>query len=211
MNEVLRSKAVRWIGLGWTAFIVENVVLSHNRDYIIERYGDVDYHNAYNFLSTTACGSIAWGYLKHGRRKGPTLNPRGKAIIAFGSLIQIVGLVGLSQVPPKLQLPFVFAPSDPVISSNNNLEKSSSNRALQIRCPMDFKSSDIPLNTVYGMERISRHATFWSLGLACAGYAMTTIYISEIVMFGFPLVFAFIGSEHQDYRYNSDYHTFCVL
>ena len=30
---------------------------------------------------------------------------------------------------------------------------------------------------------------------------MTTVFIPEIVMFSFPLVFALIGSEHQDYRY----------
>lgn len=30
---------------------------------------------------------------------------------------------------------------------------------------------------------------------------MTTVFISEIVMFTFPLIFALIGTEHQDMRY----------
>lgn len=59
---------------------------------------------------------------------------------------------------------------------------------------------DIPPNTIYGMERISRHATLWSFGMTCAGYAMITVFIPEVIMFSFPLIFAYIGSEHQDYR-----------
>jgi hypothetical protein len=83
-SKVFSSKAVRWITFGWSAFIVENVVLSHNREWIIETYGDNNYHNIYNTLSTAACSSIAWGYFKHGRKQGPFLTPRSKPLILFG-------------------------------------------------------------------------------------------------------------------------------
>ena len=71
VNSMLANKGVRWIGLGWTAFILENVVLSHNREEIISRFGSNNYHTTYNILSTAACSSILYGYLRHGRGKGP--------------------------------------------------------------------------------------------------------------------------------------------
>lgn len=144
--EACKSKAVRWIGIGWSAFIVENVVLSHNREWIRETYGDHNYHNMYNALSTAACSSIAWGYFKHGRGMGPLLNPRSKPLLLAGSLFQIIGLVGLSQVPPKLQIPVTFVPNNSQSSSRDGStvaterSSSSSSNKLQVRCPMDFKA-----------------------------------------------------------------------
>lgn len=143
--EACKSKAVRWIGIGWSAFIVENVVLSHNREWIRETYGDDNYHTLYNTLSTVACSSIAWGYLKHGRGMGPLLNPRSKPLLLAGSIVQIIGLVGLSQVPPKFQIPVTLVPSGSQ-SNTEDTAKSGQSSAntfsskLQVRCPMDFKA-----------------------------------------------------------------------
>lgn len=64
---------MRWIGLGWSAFVFENLVLSHNRTFIIENYTEKYYHLTYNILSSTACLSIGYGYMFHGRKKGPVL------------------------------------------------------------------------------------------------------------------------------------------
>ena len=158
-QQALHSKAVRWIGLGWSAFIAENVILSHNREWIIQNYGDDNYHNLYNTLSTAACGSIAWGYLKHGRGKGPMLPGKSKAMLLAGSLVQIVGLIGLSQIPPKLQIPVTFGPKTGVtalqntLPSDNNVASTVSNAQnaakVQIRCPMDFKAKGEPTLVLY--------------------------------------------------------------
>ena len=51
------------------------------------------------------------------------------------------------------------------------------------------------------MERVSRHSTFWSISLVSIGRAITTIFLPEVVMFSFPMVFAYIGGWHQDSRY----------
>lgn len=164
----IKSKAVRWIGLGWSAFILENVILSENREYIISRFGDSNYHNIYNSLSTAACGSIAWGYFKYGRSNGPTLAlPRSKFSVVTGALFFTMGLVGLSQIPPKLQMPVTIKENQAgTISKEQTV---ATKGTFQVRCPMDFKAGDVPPGTIYGLDRISRHATFWSLGICCAG------------------------------------------
>ena len=39
MNILLKDKGVKFIFLGWSSFIAENVIVSHNRDYIIDHLG----------------------------------------------------------------------------------------------------------------------------------------------------------------------------
>jgi uncharacterized membrane protein len=51
------------------------------------------------------------------------------------------------------------------------------------------------------MERVSRHSALWFMGITTLGSAMVTPYPAHAVMFTFPLIFALIGGEHQDYRY----------
>jgi hypothetical protein len=209
VRSALASRGVRWIAAGWTGFILENLVLSHNRTEIISTFGSDTYHNAYNTLSTVACSSIAWGYFKHGRRTGPKLSSRSKPALIIGLLSQTIGLVCLSQLAPKLQLPVAFgsenfgssADATRPSSSKNQAAESKSQFSMRIRCPMDFKPIDAPPDGVHGIERISRHCVFWSFGLVCMGQACYALYIPEIVMFTFPIVFALIGSEHQDYRF----------
>lgn len=224
LNLILKSRGVKWIGLGWTGFIVENLVLSQYREQIIGEYGDKVYHNVYNTLSTLACGSIGYGYFKHGKGCGPALrNPRGKVAMALGFAVQTIGLVGLSQLAPKLQMPVELAgePVSPSPSSASSLPaiptssspaptttsppsaagQAAGNSKIRIRCPMDFKPKDVPEGSIFGLERVSRHATFWSFGLVCLGQALFTPLIPEIVFFTFPVVFAVIGGSHQDYRH----------
>jgi len=54
----LRNPGVRWVAVGWTGFITENLLLSENRQAIIEAIGDREYHLIYSSLSTIACSSI---------------------------------------------------------------------------------------------------------------------------------------------------------
>lgn len=51
------------------------------------------------------------------------------------------------------------------------------------------------------MERITRHAVFWSFGFLTLSKAITTIYLPEVFMFTFPTIFAYIGGAHQDHRF----------
>lgn len=98
-----------FIAGGWGLFLGENVLLSENREWLIERYGDENYHLGYNTLSSFACGSILYGFFKHrgtGPRwarfaKGAAPRPLRAAAIA----LQCLGLAGFSQLVPKLQLP----------------------------------------------------------------------------------------------------------
>lgn len=206
---MFKSKGVKWIGLGWTGFILENLVLSHNREEIISTFGSDKYHMVYNTLSTLACSSIAWGYYKH-RKMGPVLKGRTMLSLGAGFALQAVGLACLSQLAPKLQAPVLLdtaanpQPSHVTTSvpaNADNVSSQASSFSVRVRCPMDFKPKDVPSDGIYGLERISRHAVFWSLGLACAGQACYTLFVPEMVMFSFPLIFAVIGTEHQDYRY----------
>lgn len=70
----LKDKGVKFILIGWTSFIAENVVVSHNRDYIINQLGGENtYRQIYSCLSTMAMSSIAYGYFKYARNRGPLL------------------------------------------------------------------------------------------------------------------------------------------
>ena len=70
------------------------------------------------------------------------------------------------------------------------------------RCPFDFRSDkDMPPGTVHSLERVTRHPMLWSLAAVGAGAALRARFVSEVVMFGFPVVFALVGGAHQDYRY----------
>jgi len=194
------NKAIKFIGLGWTGFILENVVMSHNRDWIISEFGDHKYHMTYNVLSTAACSSILYGYIKHGRKSGPLVPCKGIPGIVASLVLQTIGFGIISQQLPKLQMP-VGVKSETKPEATNNAINTTGGSALFVRCPMDFRPPDVPADGVYGTMKISRHAAFWSFGMVCAGEALTTVFLPEVVMFSFPIVFALIGSEHQDYRY----------
>lgn len=196
--ECVQSKGVRWISFGWLGFITENVVLSENRTEIIAAFGDSNYHRLYNTLSTAACASIGWGFFKHGRGQGPALRYRGKISLFTGYVLQSLGFVGLSQLLPKFQIPVTKSAEDNTSPATSEAPAASS---FALRCPMDFRPNDVPADGIYGVERISRHANLWSYGLVTLGYAATTIFVPEIVMCIWPIVFTYVGSSHQDYRY----------
>lgn len=214
-QAVIKSKGVKWITFGWLSFIAENVILSENRTEIIERFGDDTYHQVYNTLSTLACGSIAWGYFKHGRHAGPLIRPKGSLpAIVIGTALQTIGFIGALQLLPKLQVPWV-------IEYAENKETAATTGAASIttatpvpppqqpaikfaaRCPMDFRSmkSAEDADAIVGLERVTRYPFLWIFGLCTIGNAMSTIYWTERVMFTFPTVFAYLGSVHQDSRF----------
>ena len=204
ISLTLKHPGVRWIAFGWSGFILENLILSENRDKIIQHYGKDNYHYIYNTLSSVACLSIGWGLLKHGYRKGPTIgSARGMLSRSIACCLQGVGLIGFSQLIPKLQIPVVLKGVDISADqlSTSNIETVLKGASFNVRCPMDFRSRESTVGSIYGSERVTRHPMLWSLGLFGLGHAFRTIYITEIVMGSFPFIFAYIGGAHQDSRY----------
>lgn len=202
-------KGVYWILGSWIAFAAENVIVSENREYLISSFGDDNYHLLYNTLSTAACSSLIYGYIRYGRRQGPIMSKPNIVARIFGFGFQSLGFVGLSQLFPEIQLPVAFDRSvsgtaiDRPVSNQDPVHNPSSNGlSIRFKCPMDFKGyNNSQKNDIFGIERISRHPVFWSMGFSCLGPAFRTIYLSEAAMFSFPIVMASIGTFHMDSRY----------
>lgn len=210
IQSFLSSKGIRWISLGWIGFILENLILSENRTKIIELFGDDNYHLTYSTLSTIACGSIFYGYIVHGRMKGPTISSPTLIRKVNSFILQTLGLIGISQTIPLIRMPYTYdilpspsSPTDSSISPSSPPTSTTNEQPVKVwRCPMDFqKRGNGSENDVYGMERITRHVVFWSFGLLTLSKAITTIYLPEVVMFTFPSIFAYIGGSHQDHRF----------
>lgn len=147
--------------------------------------------------------------------QGPKIwNPSRPLPMAAAFILQSIGLIGFSQLVPKLQIPIAIRQPNTLTAGGNGEGTElhtvakvqepvgpSAVGSIQARCPMDFTPKDVPADGVYGVKRVTRHSTFWALGLLGAGTALGTPFASEIVMFGMPAVFAVIGGAHQDYRH----------
>ncbi|KAI8907318.1 hypothetical protein EDD86DRAFT_53188 [Gorgonomyces haynaldii] len=161
------DKGSRIIALGWTCFTAENLIMSENRQWIIEQLGNEKrYHLVYNSLSTAACASIAYGFLRY--RKGTSVTPFGGRLLPF--FFHGLGFVGLSQLLPEI-----------------HLDRSTKDNAQET--PKD------------GIKRITRHPMLFSLGLAGLGSCLRSTFLAERILYGFPIVFAFVGGAHQDKRF----------
>ena len=211
LQQALSNKAIKWISFGWIGFITENVIISDNREWIIDNYGNDNYHMAYSLLSTITSGSILYGYLRYGRGQGPKISPPTSIRSLSSFVFTSMGLIGFSQYIPLIRMPYTYEnenENDNNIPSNGIkksklVQQNTSNESKTWRCPLDFKPKDIKKTEdgVYGMERVSRHGMFWSLGALSLGKALSTVYVPEIIMFGFPIAFAYIGGAHQDIRF----------
>ena len=159
----------------------------------------------YNTLSTGACASIAYGYFRFGRKQGPRLwSATGAGARGAAVALQALGLAGFSQLLPRLQVPLTTdatpAPAGgPRTSSGGG--GGSDRGGLRVRCPMDFKPADLPEDGIYGLKRVTRHPTFWSMGVFGLGAALATPFATEVAMFSMPALFALIGTAHQDSRF----------
>ena len=225
MTTYVFCKGCRWIAGGWIGFITENVLLSHNRDEIISRFGKDNYILAYSTLSTATCGSIAYGLIRFGVGQNAFIARRSPVALMAGFVLQTAGLVGLSQTLPPLQIPFALKSSSDHHNSAASSSTGSSNEidvagpagpsvvasptgsssfSFTLRCPIDYQQSrnaKADTNEEYGIERITRHPTLWSLGLIGLGTASLSVFLPEVVFGSFAGLFAAIGSSHQDYRH----------
>ena len=162
-SQVFSCRGSKYIAFGWIGFISENLLLSHNREEIISAYGKDNYILAYSTLSTATCGSIAWGLFRHGIGKSPFVAKRSGIALATGFLLQTLGLVGLSQTMPPLQIPFVNVIPEKSSSKENRDDSAKEKTSLALRCPIDFQrhKNEKGMDTIYGVERITRHPTLW--------------------------------------------------
>jgi hypothetical protein len=191
---------------GWSLFIAENVLLSHNRTFVIELLDNQEehYHYVYGTCSTVATLLIAYGY-KSVRNQAPFFPSAGtptRRALALG--LQAAGLVGLSQMAPKLQVPVALAPpspspASPASPSSPSPAPAPANPVWQVRCPFDFTPSKD--DSVQGMARISRHSSLWSFASLSLGSAFAAASIPQALCLSGPLAVALIGGAHQDYRF----------
>ena len=205
LKEAFKYKGVRYIMSGWAFFIAENVIVSHNKITIIDNFGEDSYYRLYNLLSTCACGGLFYSWYFYGRKRGPIVLFHKLSNISHGVgfSLQSLGLVGLSQLLPPLQIPISSIP-DNKYSEKPSASENKSPFSINLRCPIDLKayqdSKNKDSSSVYGIERVSRHAVLWSMGIFFLGSAASTIYLTEIVMGTSPILFSLIGTFHQDYR-----------
>ena len=207
IRKVVNDKGVLLVSFAWLSFISENLILSHNREEIISRFGPSAYYYSYSLLSTISCGAIVYSYAWHCRGRG--LPSPSKTVLrqSLSFITQSLGLIGFSQLAPKLQLPFERTETEAKIlpdSTNiNNGEKLPKVLGITLRCPIDFRASENERNqkNEFGIERITRHPVLWSIATTCLGSAISASFVPEIVALSFPLVWAIIGGAHTDYRH----------
>ncbi|KAL3803346.1 hypothetical protein HJC23_009310 [Cyclotella cryptica] len=217
----LTTTPLQWALGGWTFFLLENVLLSENRTYLLSRLGDDTYHAIYGTCSTLAMGSVAYGY-RRVRGAPPLL--LGAVPTVGGKMVSLVclslGLGIISQMTPKLQIPVEYygsvgkttTPTPPPEEhvTNGPMESSETNdtvsRGWKVRCPFDFTDKkqqphDGHVPPLYGVERISRHPGLWSLAFLGLGNAMLVPSLPQRVWLSMPVLVAFIGGAHTDSRY----------
>jgi hypothetical protein len=211
----LNNNGIKFVAGGWGLFLLENIILSENREWLCKTYGEDMYHYGYNTLSTSACLSILYGFAKYkgsGRRwssftkgKAPLFPFRASAMI-----LQTFGLACFAQLLPKLQIPVALDTREELKDDSRNVRpgqkpvepKNKATFTFKARCPMDFRSKpDLPPDAVYGVERITRHHNLWALASLGVGTALITPFIVESAFFGGPLLLSTFGTAHQDARF----------
>ena len=138
----------KWIAAGWIGFITENLVLSENRQYIIDNYGKDKYMAAYSSLSALSCGSIGYGLLRYGIGQSPFARSRSAVAYAAGLVLQTTGAVLLSQTLPPFQIPVELTGGTSSSSSSSSgsgaagpISPPKEGMSFALRCPIDFEHS----------------------------------------------------------------------
>jgi len=208
---IRNSQSLKWAVGGWSFFIAENFVLSENRTWIIEKYGDDAYHYVYGTLSTAACASIGYGYNYKIKNAGPfawaknSPIPPGAKVLSFAALSLGLGIA--SQTCPKLQIPLHYVRETPGIREGSITSAgatiSNSDSKWKVQCPFDFTDGRSQTGTyeLHGLERISRHPGLWSFGLIGLGGGLLSASLPTTLWMSMPLMVALVGGSHTDSRY----------
>lgn len=211
-------------------FILENLVLSENRTFLIETLGDQGYHGLYGTLSTAAMGSVGYAYVrKISTSPSPSILGISQLVSHWGVRGRVAswaftssGLIMASQALPKLQIPLEYYNSSqdqqqhttttyaegPVAPPMNN-SSSSTGGSWKVCCPFDFTDSKIKDNNsssgevleVHGLERISRHPGLWSFACLGLGHACLVPLMPQKIWWSMPFWVALVGGSHTDSRY----------
>ena len=107
-----------------------------------------------------------------------------------------LGLVGFSQLLPKLQVPVGRTP-EPSTSSGG---AGSGQRTWSVRCPFDFSAPAAEDGSIHGVQRVSRHAALWSFAAVCLGSAVVVPSIPQAACLAGPTMVALLGGAHTDSR-----------
>jgi hypothetical protein len=202
MKFDIASRLIFW---GWTGFIAENLVLSHNRSAIIEELGDKNYHRIYNTLSTASCLTILYGFYRGKKLTSPNtihgLNKfngtRAGKILGMG--IRVIGLGIGSQTFPKLQFPWEIHYGASQKDQSEINSQAIQHLTVKSKCPIEF-GSDRDGETAIS-KKITRHPMLWTLGLTSLSFIFRSTYMHQVIFFGYPIIFTIIGGLHQDYRH----------
>jgi hypothetical protein len=196
VSFIMTRSQLGWAAGGWAFFIVENAVLSENRDYIIDHLSSQGYYALYGTASTAATVGILYGYRTLSNvsssmtttsmipRTVPSIPRLGLAIV-----IQSIGLILASQAIPSLQIPI--------------------DSKFQVRCPFDFARDRQPppspgtgtSSAAGGLDRVSRHASLWALGLTTLGASLLQPSIPMSLWMLGPTAVALVGGAHADSRF----------
>jgi len=221
------NAALKWAAGGWSLFIAENLILSENRTFLIDRLGDDGYHGLYGTLSTIAMGSVAYGYRYKIRGQGPfafgASGRPGAVALAASFGLQALALGMVSQSAPKLQIPVQLVDGGSSSSSSATADANTDTTAQvksapasggsrwKVRCPFDFSDSKsqtgVPKGTrqqadqLAGLDRITRHPGLWSFGLLGLGNALLVPSIPTRIWLSMPAMVALIGGAHTDSRH----------
>ena len=220
------ASGLKWAAGGWSLFIAENLLLSENRTYLIDRLGDDGYHGLYGTLSTVAMCSVAYGYRYKVRGQGPfAFSGRpAPAALAASFALQALALGMVSQSAPKFQIPVHLvneSSSGAAADAKNNTATTTQVKAApapaaggsqwKVRCPFDFSDSKsqtgVPKGTrqqadqLAGLDRITRHPGLWSFGLLGLGNALLVPSIPTRIWLSMPAMVALIGGAHTDSRH----------
>lgn len=183
-TSALAHPGVRWIGLGWTGFIGENLVLSHNRQAIINRFGNQKYHMIYNSFSMATCGSIAYGFFKYGRGGGPMRALPGLGALVLADVCRTAGLAGMFQ----MMLPRFSLNADVDVDA----EREAGAQGVE---------TNVDKDGISGLKRITRHPFLWSFALLGAGHALASPFWAQAAMGAGPVAMTLLCGNHMEYRY----------
>lgn len=198
LRASLRDRGVWWVLGGWTAFTLENVLLSENRSFIRRSWGGSGgqgaYQGFYSSLSAATLSSTIFAYWRFARfgvqLPGATSLPTSAAAIA----LRAAGLVGMGQLVPPVNLaaaPLALGIGAPPV------ELAPAERGA-MGCPFDFNAYK-ERGEVYGIVRVSRRPEICALGAVSLGGALLATTATQVAFFGVGPVLCFIAlAAHAD-------------